>query len=150
LRKTNFVPENRPRPAKAEYSAVKRRILIADDNKDVVESFAIMLQILGHVVFTAVDGVEALEKADQCRPDVIVLDVGMPKLDGYETAKRIRQQPWGGGVLLIAVTGWGNEKDKRKSAESGFNVHLVKPVDALSILNILDQMDQSNAERQSG
>ncbi len=150
LRKTNFVPETRPSPSKSEYSSVKRRILIADDNKDVVESFAIMLQILGHVVFTAVDGVEAVEKAEQCRPDVIVLDVGMPKLDGYETAKRIRQQPWSRGVLLIAVTGWGNEKDKRKSAESGFNVHLVKPVDALSILNILDQMDQSSAERQSG
>jgi len=74
----------------------------------------------------------------------------MPKLDGYETAKRIRQQAWGHGVLLIAVTGWGNETDKRKSAESGFNVHLVKPVDALSILNILDHMDQSSAGRQSG
>ena len=87
--------------------ARKRRILIADDNRDVVESFEVMLQMLGHEVETALDGLEALEKAEQFRPEVIVLDVGMPKLDGYETARRIRQTPWGRNVTLIAVTGWG-------------------------------------------
>jgi CheY-like chemotaxis protein len=128
-----------------ETPSVKHRILVADDNRDVVESFQIMLRILGHEVQTALDGLEAIEKAEQFRPDVIVLDVGMPMLDGYETAIRIRQRPWSQDVVLIAVTGWGNEKDKLKSTAAGFNVHLVKPVDATTILEALDQMDQSRA-----
>jgi CheY-like chemotaxis protein len=129
---------------------VKRRILVADDNPDVVESFQIMLRILGHDVQTAQDGLEAIEKAEKFRPDVIVLDVGMPMLDGYETATRIRQQPWSREVVLIAVTGWGNEKDKLKSAAAGFNIHLVKPVDATTILEALDQLDTSNAGQPNG
>jgi len=128
-----------------EPPAVKHRILVADDNRDVVESFQIMLRILGHEVQTALDGLEAIEKAEQFRPDVIVLDVGMPLLDGYETASRIRQRPWSQDVVLIAVTGWGNENDKLRSTAAGFNVHLVKPVDATTILDALDQMDQSRA-----
>ena len=130
--------------------SVKHRILVADDNRDVVESFQIMLRILGHEVQTALDGYEAIEKAEQFRPDVIVLDVGMPMLDGYETASRIRQRPWSRDVVLIAVTGWGNEKDKLKSTEAGFNVHLVKPVDATTILEALDQMDQTRAGEAKG
>jgi len=133
-----------------ERAVSKRRILVADDSRDVVESFQIMLHILGHEVETALDGLEALEKAERFRPDAIVLDVGMPGLDGYETARRIRQLSWSRDVVLIAVTGWGNEKDKLKSAAAGFNVHLVKPVDATSILEVLDQMDQSKAGRVSG
>jgi PAS domain S-box-containing protein len=133
-------------PANAsESSTSKRRILVADDNRDVVESFQIMLRILGHEVQTALDGEEAIEKAEQFRPDVIVLDVGMPMLDGYETATRIRQRPWSRDVVLIAVTGWGNDKDKLKSAAAGFDVHLVKPVDATTILEALEQVDQSKA-----
>jgi CheY-like chemotaxis protein len=134
----------------SESPALKRRILVADDNRDVVESFQMMLRILGHEVQTALDGLEAIEKAEQFRPDVIVLDVGMPMLDGYETASRIRQRPWSRDVVLIAVTGWGNEKDKLKSAAAGFNVHLVKPVDATTILEALDQMDQSRASDANG
>ena len=125
----------------------KRRILVADDNRDVVESFQVMLRILGHEVQTALDGLEAIEKAEKFRPEVIVLDVGMPMLDGYEAASRIRQLPWGQEVVLIAVTGWGNEKDKLKSAEAGFNLHLVKPVDATTILEALDELDQARAGR---
>jgi CheY-like chemotaxis protein len=140
-----------PHSADASGSpALKRRILVADDNRDVVESFQIMLRILGHEVQTALDGLEAIEKAEQFRPDVIILDVGMPMLDGYETASRIRQRPWSRDVVLIAVTGWGNEKDKLKSAAAGFNVHLVKPVDATTILEALDQMDQSRAGEANG
>jgi CheY-like chemotaxis protein len=128
----------------------KRRILFADDNRDVVESFEMILRTLGHEVETALDGMEALTKADDFRPDVIVLDVGMPRLDGYETAKRIRQRTWARDVVLIAVTGWGNEKDKLRSAEAGFDVHLVKPVDATAILDVLNQMDHSKAEKATG
>ncbi len=96
--------------ATSEMPVSKRRILVADDNRDVVESFQMMLRILGHEVQTALDGLEAIEKAEEFRPDVIVLDVGMPMLDGYETASRIRQLPWSREVVLIAVTGWGNDE----------------------------------------
>jgi PAS domain S-box-containing protein len=133
-----------PRPSS------KRRILFADDNRDVVESFQMMLQVLGHEVETAADGIEALRKAESFRPEVVVLDVGMPRMDGHETAKRIRQRAWAREVVLIAVTGWGNEKDKLQAAEAGFDVHLVKPVDATTILEVLDQMDHSKAGKASG
>jgi two-component system CheB/CheR fusion protein len=126
-----------------EIDVSKRRILIADDNADVAGSFEVMLQMFGHDVRTAFDGLEALERAEEFRPDVIVLDVGMPNLDGYETARRIRQRPWGRDVVLIAVTGWGNEKDKNQSAEAGFDIHLVKPVDADTILKSLNKVDRS-------
>jgi PAS domain S-box-containing protein len=126
----------------------KRRILVADDNADVVETFEVMLQMLGHEVETALDGLEALEKAERFRPEVIVLDIGMPRLDGLETARRLRQQPWARDTVLIAITGWGNEKDKRQSAEAGFNVHLVKPVDPMMIVKVLD--DLANSRREAG
>jgi CheY-like chemotaxis protein len=125
----------------AEQPILQRRILIADDNPDVVETFEVMLQTLGYEVQTALDGIEALEKAEQFQPHAIVLDLGMPKLDGYETAKRIRQRPWGQDVVLVAVTGWGNENDKLKSADAGFNMHLVKPIDATILLQYLNKTE---------
>jgi len=143
-------PSDAEAAASSQRKSSKRRILFADDNRDVVESFQMMLRTLGHEVETALDGMEALAKADDFRPDVIVLDVGMPRLDGYETAKRIRQRAWARDVLLIAVTGWGNEKDKLRSAEAGFDVHLVKPVDATGIIEALDQIDHSKAGRATG
>ena len=127
----------------------KRRILVADDNPDVVETFEVMLQTFGHDVQTALDGIEVLEKAERFQPEVIVLDIGMPRLDGLETARRLRRQPWARNAVLIAITGWGNEQDKRQSAEAGFDVHLVKPVDPMTILNVLDDMDRS-ARRGAG
>jgi CheY-like chemotaxis protein len=132
-----------PPAAPPAATGSSRRILIADDNPDVLESFELMLQLLGHEVMTAVDGLEVLEKAEQFWPEVIVLDVGMPKLDGYETARRLRQQPWGRDAVLVALTGWGTEKDKKQSAEAGFNIHLVKPVDAPTIMKHLEKFDQS-------
>jgi CheY-like chemotaxis protein len=128
----------------------KRRILIADDNPDVLESFEVMLRMLGHDVATACDGIEVLEKAAQFSPEVIVLDLGMPHMDGFETARRLRQQPWGRDAVLIAVTGWGHEKDKKQSAEAGFNLHLVKPIDAMTMLKHLDKSDETRANRQAG
>jgi PAS domain S-box-containing protein len=127
----------------------KRRILIADDNPDVVESFEVMLHMLGHEVETAFDGLEALEKAQQFQPQAIVLDIGMPNLDGLETARRLRQQPWTRSVVLIAITGWGDEDTKRESAEAGFDIHLVKPVDPMTLANILDNLDESKARRRA-
>ena len=120
---------------------------MADDNPDVVESFQLMLQMMGHEVETALDGLEAIEKGGQFEPEAIVLDIGMPGLDGLETARRIRQQPWGKRAVLIAITGWGNADNKRESAEAGFDVHLVKPVDPMTIVSTLDKIDESKARR---
>jgi PAS domain S-box-containing protein len=133
------------RDGKENTQSATRRILIADDNMDVVETFEIMLKTVGHEVITAVDGFEVLEKAEEFRPDVLVLDVGMPKLDGLETARRLRERPWARNALLIAVTGWGNERDKRQSAEAGFDVHLVKPVDPMTILDIVNKESRTKS-----
>jgi CheY-like chemotaxis protein len=108
---------------------VRRRILIADDNQDSARSLAIMLKFLGNEVQTAHDGQEAVDLAASYQPEVVLLDIGMPKLNGYDAASYIRQQPWGRSVVLIALTGWGQEEDKRRSQEAGFDYHLVKPVE---------------------
>jgi CheY-like chemotaxis protein/anti-sigma regulatory factor (Ser/Thr protein kinase) len=119
------------------------RILLADDNRDALDSLATLLQCDGHEVFTAVDGAEAFELASSCRPDVMLLDIGMPKLDGYEVARRVRQQPWGGATVLIALTGWGQEEDRRRSREVGFNSHLVKPLDMDALTVLLSRLPKS-------
>jgi CheY-like chemotaxis protein len=115
------------RPDAAE-SVARRRILVVDDNSDAAESLALLLQIDGHDVRTAFDGVEALDLAAGFVPDVMLLDIGMPRLDGYEVARRLRKQPWARDLALIALTGWGQEQDRRRTAEAGFNAHLIKPV----------------------
>ena len=106
-----------------------RRILIADDNRDGAESLAMLLEFSGHEVYTAHTGPEALQMADKHRPQVAILDIGMPGLSGYEVAQQIRRQAWGAHIKLIAVTGWGQEDDKRKAQQAGFDHHLTKPVD---------------------
>jgi CheY-like chemotaxis protein len=114
-----------------------RRILVVDDNVDAATSLASLLELSGNVTATAFDGFEAVEVAERFRPDAILLDVGLPKLDGHETARRIREQPWGRNVLIIAVTGWGQEADQRRSREAGFDHHLVKPVDPEVLARLL-------------
>jgi signal transduction histidine kinase/CheY-like chemotaxis protein len=106
-----------------------QRILAADDNGDVLEVLAIILRLNGHDVRTAADGAEALEQARTHRPAIALLDIGMPGMDGYEVARRIRQEPWGREMLLVAMTGWGQERDRRQAQDAGFDVHLTKPVD---------------------
>jgi signal transduction histidine kinase len=105
-----------------------RRILVADDNADAVDALALLLQLAGHEVRTAHDGVEALEVAETFDPEVVLLDLGMPRMDGYEAARRLRQRFPGNRVTLVAVTGWGQQQDRQRTAEAGFDVHLVKPV----------------------
>jgi signal transduction histidine kinase/ActR/RegA family two-component response regulator len=108
---------------------VKRRVLVVDDNRDAAASLAMILSLVGHDTRTAQDGLEALELAEAFRPDVLLLDIGLPKLNGYDACRRIRAQPWGKDIFIVAVTGWGQEEDRRRSQEAGFNHHLVKPVD---------------------
>jgi signal transduction histidine kinase len=109
--------------------SVGRRILVADDNADALESLAALLTLNGHEVYRAQDGQIALQAAERYLPDVALLDIGMPRLDGYEVARRIRSYPWGQGMLLVALTGWGQEADRVRSQAAGFDSHLTKPVD---------------------
>jgi signal transduction histidine kinase len=115
----------------------QRRILVADDNNDALESLATLLQLSGHEVYTAANGAMALESAEAHRPEVALLDIGMPKLDGYEVARRIRAQPWGQRITLVALTGWGQDSDRRRSQEAGFDSHLVKPLDLDKLTELL-------------
>jgi signal transduction histidine kinase len=128
--------------AAAPADGVKRghRILLADDNRDALDSLATLLQCDGHEVHTAGDGAEALEVAAGCHPDVVLLDIGMPKLDGYEVARRIRAEPWGKSTVLIALTGWGQDEDRRRSREVGFDSHLVKPLDPEMLSTLLARL----------
>ena len=114
-----------------------RRILVVDDNVDSADSLAQMLEMLGNEVRTAYDGEAGIAAAAQFRPDLVLMDIGMPKLNGYEAARRIRQLPSGAAMLLVALTGWGQEDDRRKSADAGFNDHLVKPVDVDTLIKLI-------------
>ena len=120
--------------------SLKRRVLIVDDNRDSADSLSMLLQITGNKTFVAHDGLEAIETAEQQRPDVMLLDIGLPRLDGHEVCRRIREQPWGRDIIMIALTGWGQEDDRRKSEEAGFNGHLVKPVDYDELLGLLGEL----------
>ena len=113
------------------------RILIVDDNKDAADSSGMLLTTMGNVTHLAYDGHEGIEVAERVRPEVILLDIGLPKLNGHETCRRPREQPWGKGIVLIAVTGWGQEEDRRRSHEAGFDHHMVKPVDPLALNKLL-------------
>lgn len=104
------------------------RILVVDDNRDGVESLAIMLRVMRHEVETAIDGIDALDKADQFRPDVILMDVGMPRLNGFDATRKLREQEWSKSIKIIALTGWGQEGDRERSRDAGCDGHLVKPL----------------------
>jgi PAS domain S-box-containing protein len=117
-----------------------RRILVVDDNQDSAMSLAMLLELSGHEVRTAFDGLQALDAAGELRPEIVLMDLGMPNLNGYEAARRIRAQPWGEPMILIAVTGWGQDEDRRRTAEAGFNGHLVKPVDYNAFMELLTSL----------
>jgi PAS domain S-box-containing protein len=119
---------NAHRERKKADEAKGRRILVADDNADAASTLAAMLELMGHEVMTASDGADAVEKAAAFKPDIIFLDVGMPRMNGYDACKRIRAMPGGSRMNIVALTGWGQESHKRLSHEAGFDRHFVKPV----------------------
>ncbi|MGZ8993217.1 MAG: ATP-binding protein [Burkholderiaceae bacterium] len=123
-----------------------RRILVVDDNEDSANSLATFLQLLGNETYTAFDGIEALEKAAALQPDVVLLDIGMPKLNGYEAARRIRALPGGEHVILVAVTGWGQEDDRLRAREAGFDCHMVKPIDPAALTSTLATLSIERVE----
>lgn len=112
-----------------------------DDNRDGANSLAMLLRIMGNDTRTAYDPQEGVNVAEEFRPDVVLLDIGLPKLNGYEACRRIREQPWGKNIVLIAVTGWGQDEDCLCSHEAGFDHPMVKPVDPKALMNLLAGLD---------
>jgi signal transduction histidine kinase/PAS domain-containing protein/ActR/RegA family two-component response regulator len=125
------------RPSDMAGAVAPSRILIVDDNEDGANSLAAILSLSGHATYTAHDGEQAVEMAARHRPDVVLLDIGLPKLNGYEACRRIREQPWGREILLVAVTGWGADTYRQRSSEAGFDTHVVKPLDADTLARLL-------------
>ena len=119
----------------------RRRILVVDDNRSHATSLGVLLRTMGQDVDEAYDGVTALELAQRHRPDVILLDIGLPVMDGYEVARRCREQKDLDRTMLVAMTGYGKEEDRRRSQEAGFNIHLVKPVNLEDLRMLLNQPD---------
>jgi CheY-like chemotaxis protein len=136
-------PADAPHPAHepARGLASSLRILVVDDNRDTADSLAMLLRSSGSDVRTAYDGLEALEVANEFHPDVGLLDIGLPKADGHEVARRLRMAPWGKQIRLIAITGWSSESDRARSADAGFDHHLVKPLDPSLLVELLGAPD---------
>lgn len=114
-------------------------ILVADDSDDAAESLAMLLEFEGHTVVTARDGAAALAEAERVRPQIAIVDIGMPLMDGHEVARALRAQPWARTMLLIAATGWSQEQDRLRALESGFDRHLPKPMDATALVDSLSE-----------
>jgi CheY-like chemotaxis protein len=130
----------------APVTTGSKRVLIVDDNEDSAESMAILLRLQGHEVHLAFDGQSALEEARAFRPELMFLDLDLPKIDGYEVARRLRPEPAMKGVKLVAMTGYSQKEDRQRALEAGFNVHLVKPLDFDRLEELLsapaDQIDR--------
>jgi signal transduction histidine kinase len=140
-------PETKPQKTVSDV----RRILIADDNADALESLATLLSLNGHQVFRAPDGEAALRVVEQLKPEIALLDIGMPRVDGYEVARRIRRLQGGKNIMLVALTGWGQESDRRRAQEAGFDAHLTKPVDLDRLGQLLGECTgQSRARQKEG
>lgn len=134
--------------ADGRIPAPRRRILVVEDNLDSAETLREVLALLGHEVLTAYDGLEAVTSAETFRPDLVLLDIGLPKLNGYDAARRIRKQPWGKGMVLVATTGWGQEDDRKRARDAGFDIHLTKPVRIESVQALLARMDGTRTQFQ--
>jgi CheY-like chemotaxis protein len=114
-----------------------RRVLVVDDNHDGAASLAMLLQLSGHETFLAHDGQAAIDEAERLRPDVMLLDIGLPGMSGYEVCRNIREQSWGRDLVMVAVTGWGQADDRHRSRAAGFDAHIVKPVDPVLLTKLL-------------
>ncbi|HMF36804.1 MAG TPA: CHASE3 domain-containing protein [Isosphaeraceae bacterium] len=133
--------------AGGEHAALRsnRRILVVDDNRDSADSLATMLNILGNEVRTAHDGLEAVDLAATFNPEVVLMDIGLPMLNGFDAARRMRDQPGGNDMVIVALTGWGQEEDRRRSQEAGFDHHIVKPVDPFALEKLLDGLETTTS-----
>ncbi|HEX3844801.1 MAG TPA: PAS domain S-box protein [Steroidobacteraceae bacterium] len=140
---TAAAPAQRPStPPRHSDAMISCRVLIADDNHDAAVSLSMLLQAMGHDTRVVHDGIEALEEAEIFQPDIVLLDIGMPRLDGYETARRLASRPWAAATQIVAVTGWGQESDRQRAKEAGFHRHLVKPVDLDALREVMSEACQ--------
>jgi PAS domain S-box-containing protein len=128
-------------------STVKRRVLVVDDIADALDSLSCLVARMGNDVRQARDGWEALEVGRTFQPDIVLMDLGMPNLNGYEAARNMRQEPWGRNLTLVATTGWGQDDDRRRSAEAGFDRHLVKPIAIAALREVLDSPPRASKTR---
>jgi PAS domain S-box-containing protein len=128
-----------PRGTRSARHADGTRVLVVDDNHDAAASLALLLDLNGYDIRTAKDGVEALEVAETFLPEFVLLDLGMPRLDGYQTAREMRKRPWGQSAKLLALTGWGQDEDKRRALEAGFDHHFTKPVDPGVLQRLMEE-----------
>lgn len=121
------------------------RILVVDDNRDNADGCTALLELAGHEVRAVYDPREAVDIAASFCPQVLLLDIGMPKLNGYELAERIRATPWGQKITLIAITGWGQKKDKRRAYATGFDHHLTKPFEMSDLIRVLESVGRTDS-----
>ena len=142
---TATAAEATPAHSAVGEGAQPRRVLIVDDNEDSAVSLAMLLEIEGNETHIAHDGVAAIEAVEKHRPEVVLLDLGLPKLSGHEVCRRIREQPWGKDIVVVALTGWGQAEDRRRSQEAGFDGHLVKPVDYAALSELLSSLSPAGA-----
>jgi CheY-like chemotaxis protein len=124
-----------------------RRVLIVDDSRDNAETMAVLLRMSGHDVELAFDGEQALEVAERFRPELVLLDLGMPRIDGLETCRRLRARAWAKDIMIVALTGLGQREDRRRTAEAGFNDHLLKPVGYAVLQRLLHDLHRENTEQ---
>jgi CheY-like chemotaxis protein len=140
-----LTPDDSPHAAeiavKKQQAGRVRRVLVVDDNEDTVLGFLMLLTNYGHEVRTATNGITAVQFAEEFQPDVMLLDIGLPGLNGYEVARKVRKQPHGKDIVLIALTGYGQDSDRQTSLEAGFDHHLVKPVQFDQLLQILTTLE---------
>lgn len=141
------LPRHAPGAGAKAHPLVRCRVLVVDDNQDSADSLSMLLRMMGHEVATAHDGFEAVAAATTFLPDVVILDIGLPKLNGYEVAKRIREQPRGKTMVLVALTGWGQDEHRRLSQDAGFDHHLTKPVEIEVLQEILTATESCLPER---
>jgi CheY-like chemotaxis protein len=123
------------------------KVMVIDDNRDAADTLSLVLRMSGHEVFVGHSGKDALELGPREHPDAVILDIGMPDMTGYEAARRIRREDWGRQVLLVAVTGWGQEDDKEKARAAGFDRHLTKPIDPNQLEDVLMAFFESDKGR---
>jgi CheY-like chemotaxis protein len=142
LRYNGVVATMSPAPDRTEPRQRALRILIVEDQPDVADSQALLLSLEGHEIEVAPDGLTALEKARAREPDVVLLDIGLPGMDGYEVARRLQALPNGRRPFIIAVTGYGHEEQRNRSAEAGIDVHLLKPADPELLLRLLERLNK--------
>jgi CheY-like chemotaxis protein len=117
------------------------RIVVVDDNVDSAHTLGMLLDLMGHKTETALDGLEAIRVIDRFRPNVVLLDIGLPEINGYDVARKIREKSWGKDIRLIALSGWGQDSDKEAARQAGFDHHLTKPVDFTTLERLLNSLD---------